>query len=81
MKRENFIVKMNGEVKGVKHAWNSSRRFVEQLIQQFANENSEDFKRTHDESEKERVYRVRGRQIWQGSNGSTVIFEIEKEAQ
>ena len=78
-KRENFIVKMNGVEVAVKHAWNSAVRETEWQIGEVANNAGCEYRLTSHSSVKEGFYFTSGVRVWEGQDGQTVRFTIEKE--
>ena len=79
--RENFIITTNTGLTVVKHKWNSANREVENMIREIAKSEHTIYNLVDSVSIKDGDfnYHIKGSRTWQGNNGNTVIFNIEKE--
>jgi len=78
VKRENYIIKINGEVVATKHAWNSSRREVRALIRALLN-TGESCGLTNSAYQRDKFRDIiSGVETWTTSSGRTFAAEINR---
>jgi hypothetical protein len=63
----------------VKHAWNSSIREIEKLVQEMAQQEKTTYTLTGSNGVKEGFNYVSGYREWQSAEGKYVMFDIEME--
>lgn len=88
MKREQFLITSTQGHNVVKYKWNSARKEVQSLMQEYANANGEkellsilQYELIENESEKQGFYHVSGMMTWQEKfNGDKISFFITKIA-
>lgn len=80
MKREQFKITCNGKDVAIKSTWNASLRHVETTIRATARLDGCLYELVGSESNKDSKgrYHVSGSRTWQGKNGNTVVFLINK---
>lgn len=79
MKRETYKITSNTGIETAKFKWNSAIRETESLIGAIAKDELANYKLVDSVSIKGDCGHVKGSRTWQGSNGKTVIFTIEKQ--
>lgn len=88
MKREQFLITSTAGHNVIKYKWNSARKEVARLMQEYANQQGEkellsilEYELIENESEKEGFYHVSGVMMWKEKvNGDTISFFITKIA-
>jgi hypothetical protein len=80
MKRKNYIITSSVGHRVVKHAWNSSIREIEKLVQEMAQQEHTTYTLTGTNSVKEGFNHVSGYREWQSkATGKYVMFDVELE--
>lgn len=88
MKREEFLITSTKGHNVIKYKWNSARKEVGRLMQEYANQQGEkellsilEYELIENKSEKEGFYHVSGVMTWKEKmNGDTISFFITKIA-
>lgn len=78
MRRENYNILLDAEVIGVKHAWNSSIRFIEDYVLSLARQEGVEYNLVSKTSNKGMYGFTHGYRVWEG-NGKTLTFEVSKQ--
>lgn len=74
-KRQNFEIKVNGELLEIKHAWNASIRFIESYVGSKAKERKEEFNLIEVTGEKNLKGFYTGSRVWK-SKTEILTFTI-----
>ena len=74
-KRQNFEIKLNGELLATKHAWNASIRFIENYVKDKANESNTEYDLVEITGEKTVSGFYTGSRVWESKN-NTLTFTI-----
>ena len=74
-KRQNFEIKVNGELLEVKHAWNASIRFIESYVGAKAKERNEEYNLIDVTGEKNLKGFYTGSRVWE-SKTEKLTFTI-----
>lgn len=78
MKRENFEIKLNGQVVAIKHKWNSSIREIERQVKEIARQGGTVYSLVDSSSVKEGFEHVMGTRVWVSVAGVVQKFEVKK---
>lgn len=76
MKRTEYKIRIDGQVVGVRFAWNSALNGVRAIIRDIAQKQAQDYSLVEKSYVKEGIRHVSGRQVWHGSKGHTVTVTI-----
>ncbi len=88
MKREQFLITSTEGHNTIKHKWNSARKEVQRLVQEWVNKEAEkellhilEYELVREESEKQGFYHVSGMLVWkEKTSGKEISFFITKIA-
>lgn len=79
MKRTEYKIQIDDQVAGVRFAWNSALKAVEDIIRGIAQKQGQDYFLVEKSYTKEGSLHTSGRQVWRGSKGHSVTAIITRK--